>query len=127
MLDLNQLPLDSTSSQGREREGFQLKPVINNHPGQRMPMHAPPMPHPNQGFQPPPRGFPPPYNSRYGPPPPMMSKHQDYPEIEIIKNRLYFYSGPKPPSSSVEAYFFSIDEELQYDPFNEDFGPLSLA
>jgi cell division cycle 14 len=47
--------------------------------------------------------------------------------VEIIKNRLYWYSGAKPPSSNSEAYFFSIDEELLYDPFNEDFGPLSLA
>lgn len=43
----------------------------------------------------------------------MMPKHhQQFPEIEVIKNRLYFYSGPKPPCSSTEAYFFSIDEEL---------------
>jgi cell division cycle 14 len=47
--------------------------------------------------------------------------------IEIIKNRLFWYSGPKPPTSNSEAYFFSVDEELLYDPFNEDFGPLSLA
>jgi cell division cycle 14 len=49
------------------------------------------------------------------------------PTVEIIKNRLYWYSGPKPPTSNPEAYFFSVDEELLYDPFNEDFGPLSLA
>lgn len=112
---------------GVEQDGFKLKPVIDGSAGQRMPMHAPHGP-PGAGFQGPPRGFAPPYNSRYGPPPPMMPKqHQEFPEIEIIKNRLYFYSGPKPPSCSTEAYFYSIDEELQYDPFNEDFGPLSLA
>ena len=29
--------------------------------------------------------------------------------------------------TSLLFVFFSIDEELLYDPFNEDFGPLSLA
>ena len=47
--------------------------------------------------------------------------------LEIIPNRLYFFSGALPPTSNESAYFFSIDEELQYDPFNNDFGPLSLA
>ena len=46
MIDLNQISLESSGSQGREREGFQLKPVMGGHPGQRMPMHAPPMAHP---------------------------------------------------------------------------------
>jgi len=54
-------------------------------------------------------------------------KPEKLPTIEIIKNRLYWYSGPKPPSSQTEAYFFSVDEELLYDPFNDDFGPLNLA
>ena len=52
---------------------------------------------------------------------------QECPELEIIKDRLYFASGSKPPTSTSEAYFFSVDEELQYDRFNNDFGPLSLA
>jgi len=38
--------------------------------------------------------------------------HIELPEIEIIKGRLYFYSGQKPPSSATEAHFFSVDEEL---------------
>ena len=49
------------------------------------------------------------------------------PVIEIIKNRLYWISGSKPPTSTSEAYFFCVDDELFYDPFNNDFGPLSLA
>lgn len=44
-----------------------------------------------------------------------------------LLDKLFFVSGSKPPTSSTEAYFFSVDRELQYDPFNEDFGPLSLA
>lgn len=59
--------------------------------------------------------------------PQVLLPRQDCPELEIIKDRLYFASGPKPPTSTSEAYFFSVDEELQYDRFNNDFGPLSLA
>lgn len=47
--------------------------------------------------------------------------------IEIIENRLYWVSGPRPPTSQTDAYFFTIDQELVYDPFNNDFGPLNLA
>ena len=36
-------------------------------------------------------------------------------------------SGPRPPTSYTDAYFFSVDQELVYDPFNNDFGPLNLA
>ena len=60
------------------------------------------------------------------PPAPMLPKPNS-PVVEVVRNRLYWYSGSKPPSSNTEAYFFSVDDELEYDPFNEDFGPLSLA
>jgi len=60
-------------------------------------------------------------------PPSFFHKPENLPVIEIIKNRLYFSSGKAPPASTSEAYFFSIDDELQYDPFNDDFGPLNLA
>ena len=36
-------------------------------------------------------------------------------------------SSPRPPTSYDDAYYFSIDDELVYDPFNYDFGPLNLA
>lgn len=49
------------------------------------------------------------------------------PNIEIIENRLYFVSGNRPPTSYQDAYFFSVDQELVYDAFNNDFGPLNLA
>jgi cell division cycle 14 len=52
---------------------------------------------------------------------------ESFPAIQIVKDRLYFHSGAKPPSSNSKAFFFSVDEELQYDPFNNDFGPLNLA
>ena len=47
--------------------------------------------------------------------------------IEVIEDRLFWVSGPRPPTSYVDAYFFSIDQELVYDPYNNDFGPLNLA
>mmetsp|Transcript_13610 Transcript_13610/g.23164 ORF Transcript_13610/g.23164 Transcript_13610/m.23164 type:complete len:367 (+) Transcript_13610:23-1123(+) len=55
---------------------------------------------------------------------PKLSKH---PKIEVIMDRLYWVSGAKPPTSISDAYFFTIDQELVYDPFNNDFGPLNLA
>eukprot|EP00357_Protocruzia_adherens_P026651 CAMPEP_0115017890 /NCGR_PEP_ID=MMETSP0216-20121206/28427_1 /TAXON_ID=223996 /ORGANISM="Protocruzia adherens, Strain Boccale" /LENGTH=630 /DNA_ID=CAMNT_0002388875 /DNA_START=99 /DNA_END=1991 /DNA_ORIENTATION=+ len=44
-----------------------------------------------------------------------------------IANRLYWLSEYRPPSDLNEAYFFCIDQELVYQPFNTDFGPLSLG
>ena len=61
------------------------------------------------------------------PSPVFLPKQQVIPPIEIIKGRLYFSCGAKPPISPSEAFFFSVDEELLYDPFNNDFGPLNLA
>ena len=49
------------------------------------------------------------------------------PPIEIIEDRLFWVSGPRPPTSHSDAYFFSIDQELVYAPYNNDFGPLNLA
>jgi len=51
----------------------------------------------------------------------------DNPAIEIIKDKLYWISARKPPKSHSEAYFFNVDNELVYEPFNSDFGPLNLA
>jgi len=42
----------------------------------------------------------------------MLPKPPKLPTIEIIKNRLYWSCGPKPPTSTSEAFFFSVDEEL---------------
>ena len=44
--------------------------------------------------------------------PVMLPKAPKLPTIEIIKNRLYWSCGPKPPTATSEAFFFSIDEEL---------------
>jgi len=47
--------------------------------------------------------------------------------IEIIKDRLYWISQKKPPRGEGKAFFFCIDDDLRYLPFNSDFGPLNLA
>ncbi|XP_015917751.1 dual specificity protein phosphatase CDC14AB isoform X2 [Parasteatoda tepidariorum] len=48
---------------------------------------------------------------------------------EYIKDRLYFatLNTPIKPRSTSNLHFFSIDNELQYDGFYSDFGPLNLA
>jgi hypothetical protein len=42
-------------------------------------------------------------------------------------DKLYWISGSRPPSSESKAYYFSVDNELTYEPFHKDFGPLNLA
>lgn len=56
----------------------------------------------------------------------MQSKVRGVP-LEIISDRLYWISDSKPPKSNSSAYFFSIDDDLVYEPFSKDFGPLDLA
>merc|ERR1712166_1369607 len=47
--------------------------------------------------------------------------------IEIIPDKLYWVSDSKPPQNFKNAFFFNIDKDLTYFPFNKDFGPLNLA
>lgn len=48
---------------------------------------------------------------------------------EIIKDRLYFATvrSLEKPVSAGASHFFSVDEELVYESFYADFGPLNLA
>jgi len=46
---------------------------------------------------------------------------------EFIKDRLYFASIRAPPRRSTDYHFFSVDNELVYEPFFDDFGPVNLA
>lgn len=46
---------------------------------------------------------------------------------EFIKDRLYFTSYRTQPRRSLEYHFFCTDNELVYEPFFDDFGPLNLA
>lgn len=46
---------------------------------------------------------------------------------EFIKDRLYFCSLRTKPRSTTNTHYFSIDDELVYENFYNDFGPLNLA
>jgi cell division cycle 14 len=47
--------------------------------------------------------------------------------LEVIPGQLYWISDKHPPKSHVSAFFFCIDNDLVYEPFFADFGPLDLA
>jgi cell division cycle 14 len=47
--------------------------------------------------------------------------------LEIIPNRLYWISDKVPPKSRSHAFYFCIDNDLVYEPFFADFGPLDLG
>jgi cell division cycle 14 len=42
-------------------------------------------------------------------------------------DKLYWVSDSKPPQNYKNAFFFNVDNDLTYFPFNKDFGPLNLA
>lgn len=48
-------------------------------------------------------------------------------KLEIIKDRLYWVSDSKTPRGEGQAFFFCIDDDLVYQPFFKDFGPLNLG
>jgi len=48
-------------------------------------------------------------------------------KVEIVKDRLYWLSDAKTPRGEGQAFFFCIDEDLVYQPFFKDFGPLNLG
>jgi len=47
--------------------------------------------------------------------------------IIIFLDKFYWVSDAKPPQNIPNAFFFNIDNDLTYSPFNSDFGPLNLA
>eukprot|EP00929_Paragymnodinium_shiwhaense_P112057 TRINITY_DN80316_c0_g1_i1.p1 TRINITY_DN80316_c0_g1~~TRINITY_DN80316_c0_g1_i1.p1 ORF type:complete len:686 (+),score=118.82 TRINITY_DN80316_c0_g1_i1:139-2196(+) len=47
--------------------------------------------------------------------------------IEVIPNRLYWKAVDTLPQDTARAHFFSVEDELEYQPFAYDFGPLSLG
>ncbi|OMJ65716.1 hypothetical protein SteCoe_30415 [Stentor coeruleus] len=49
------------------------------------------------------------------------------PPVEIISNRLYWISDKNPPRNQANSYYFCIDNELVYQPFCSDFGPLNIS
>ena len=53
--------------------------------------------------------------------------NQFFKSVEIIKERLYWVSDKNPPKNQLNAFFFNVDNDLVYEPFNADFGPLDLG
>lgn len=47
--------------------------------------------------------------------------------VEIIADRLYWLALHTMPKNTMKSHYFSIDNELIYEPFFADFGPLNLA
>ena len=47
--------------------------------------------------------------------------------IEIDPGRLFWTSLAGAPATSEDTFYFSVDEELVYEPLREDFGPLDLS
>eukprot|EP00742_Colponemidia_sp_Colp-10_P000985 GILJ01001067.1.p1 GENE.GILJ01001067.1~~GILJ01001067.1.p1 ORF type:complete len:559 (-),score=93.03 GILJ01001067.1:393-2069(-) len=56
-----------------------------------------------------------------------MSERELADAVEIIPDKLYWVSLRTPPRTTSTQYFFSIDNELVYEPFFADFGPLNLG
>ncbi len=51
----------------------------------------------------------------------------DNKSLEVIPGRLYWISDKNPPKSRTHAFYFCIDNDLVYEPFFADFGPLDLG
>lgn len=47
--------------------------------------------------------------------------------VEIIPNKLYWISDRSPPRNQPNSFYFCVDNELVYQPFYMDFGPLNLG
>jgi len=47
--------------------------------------------------------------------------------LEIIRDRFYWVSAATMPRHTANNHFFSVDQELVYEPFFADFGPLNLS
>ncbi|CAK59904.1 unnamed protein product (macronuclear) [Paramecium tetraurelia] len=47
--------------------------------------------------------------------------------VEIIKDKLYWISDRQAPRNQPNAFYFCIDQDLVYEPFFADFGPLNLG
>jgi len=47
--------------------------------------------------------------------------------IEVLPDRLYWVALHKMPKNTAKTHYFYIDDELVYEPFFADFGPLNLS
>lgn len=46
---------------------------------------------------------------------------------QIVFNKLYFASIDVPPVNTNQVIYINIDQNVHYDAFYDDFGPLNLA
>lgn len=53
--------------------------------------------------------------------------YKNYKSLEVIPGRLYWISDKNPPKSRTHAFYFCVDNDLVYEPFFADFGPLDLG
>merc|ERR1740123_416740 len=56
-----------------------------------------------------------------------MAEREPADAIKIIPDRLYWVVLHSPPKSTLQSHYFSIDQQLVYEPFFADFGPLNLS
>jgi len=47
--------------------------------------------------------------------------------VEVLPDRLYWVALSHVPKNTARSYYFSIDTQLVYEPFCNDFGPLNLS
>lgn len=47
--------------------------------------------------------------------------------VEVIPGKLYWTSTSELPKDTTTTHYFNIDNELVYEPFFNDFGPLNLG
>ena len=46
--------------------------------------------------------------------------------VEVVPKNLYWISSKEIPKDFINSVYFCTDNDLKYNPFNKDFGPLSL-
>lgn len=47
--------------------------------------------------------------------------------VEVLPNRLYWFSDASPPVGMTSWLYFCIDKELKYYPYFFDYGPFNIA
>jgi len=47
--------------------------------------------------------------------------------IEVLPDRLYWVALQKMPQNTIKTHYFYIDDDLVYEPFFADFGPLNIS
>lgn len=48
-------------------------------------------------------------------------------KIEIIKERLFWYSSNDPPINTNNGFYFNLDQDFSYKPIYNEYGPLNIS